>query len=125
MGMWVTYKCLSNYNLGLRSEDRSYVDEMALTGNARSFYPLQDINVFSSNNIDESFILNDGYSSTVGRRNNIIVQNIPYTKELFDNRIMFSKIQTADEFQNSYRIFQGLSYKDIDRQYGAIVKILP
>ena len=29
-----------------------------------------------------------------------------------------------DDFRNAYRIFQGLSYKDIERQYGAIVKLL-
>jgi len=53
------------------------------------------------------------------------VKMVPYVKDQFDNRIMFSNVQTEDEFKNAYRIFQGLSYKDIDRQYGAIVKILP
>ena len=43
LGTWVTYKCLSNYNLGLRSEDPSHTDEYALMGNARSFYPLSDM----------------------------------------------------------------------------------
>jgi hypothetical protein len=38
---------------------------------------------------------------------------------------MFSNIQVDDDFKNAYRIFQGLSYKDIDRQYGAIVKLIP
>jgi hypothetical protein len=38
---------------------------------------------------------------------------------------MFSNIQVEDEFQNGYRVFQNLAYKDIDRQYGAIVKLLP
>lgn len=38
---------------------------------------------------------------------------------------MFSNVQVEDSFQNAYRIFQGLSYKDLDRQYGAIVKLLP
>ena len=38
---------------------------------------------------------------------------------------MVSDVQQEDEFKNSYRMFQGLDYKDIDRQYGAIVKFLP
>jgi hypothetical protein len=38
---------------------------------------------------------------------------------------MFSNIQVDGDFKNAYRIFQGLSYKDIDRQYGAIVKLIP
>ena len=50
---------------------------------------------------------------------------VPYTKELFDNIIYFSNVQTYGDFQNAYRIFQGLDYQDIERQYGAIVKLIP
>jgi hypothetical protein len=55
----------------------------------------------------------------------LAAQNLPYIKDQFDNRIMFSNVQVDDEFRNAYRIFQGLSYQDIDRQYGAIVKLIP
>lgn len=125
MGTWVTYKCLSSYNLGLRSFDRSYVDEQALLGNPRGFYPVTDISTRPSNKIEDSWILNDGYSATVGQKNNVPAVDVPYIKDQFDNRIMFSNVQVDDDFKNAYRIFQGLSYKDIDRQYGAIVKLLP
>ena len=125
MGMWVTYKCKSNFNLGLRAEDRSYPDEEALMGNPRSFYPLLDVSTKSANKIPESFILNEGFSATVGKKQNIIAPNVPYVKDLFDNRVMFSNVQVDGDFRNAYRIFQGLSYKDIDRQYGAIVKLVP
>jgi hypothetical protein len=37
---------------------------------------------------------------------------------------MFSNVEVSADFKNGYRIFQGLSYKDIDRQYGGIVKLL-
>lgn len=125
MGTWVTYKCLSSYNLGLRSFDRSYVDEQALLGNPRGFFPVTDISIKSSNKIEDSWILNDGYNATVGQKNNVPAVDVPYIKDQFDNRIMFSNVQVDDDFKNAYRIFQGLSYKDIDRQYGAIVKLLP
>lgn len=125
MGMWITYKCRSNYNLGLRAEDRSYPSEEALMGNPRSFYPLSDASTKSANKIAESFILNDGYSATVGRKTNIEAPNVPYIKDFFDSRIMFSNIQVDGDFRNSYRVFQGLSFEDIDRQYGAIVKLIP
>ena len=125
LGMWVTYKCLSNYNLGLRSIDTSYTDEYALMGSPRGFYPVSDISTASALKVNESTLLNDGYNSTVGQKRNFIVDNVPYIKELFDNRIMFSNVQRDDDFQNAYRVFQGLSFKDIDRQYGAIVKLLP
>ena len=125
LGMWVTFKCLSNYNLGLRSNDNSNVDEQALMGSSRSFYPVTGMSVVVSHKIEESWLLNDGYSSTVGQRRNFIADNLPYIKELFDNRVMFSDVQCDDDFRNAYRIFQGLDYKDIDRQYGGIVKLLP
>lgn len=125
LGTWVTYKCLSSYNLGLRSLDRSYVDEQALMGNPRGFYPVTGISTQPSNKIEDSWILNDGYNATVSRKNNVPAVDVPYIKDQFDNRIMFSNVQVEDDFKNAYRIFQGLSYKDIDRQYGGIVKILP
>lgn len=125
LGMWVTYKCLSNYNLGLRSEDRTRIDEYALMGSPRSFYPLSDMTVVVSHKIEESRLLNGGYSTTVGQKRNFVAENVPYVKKLFDNRVMFSNVQQDDDFKNAYRIFQGLSYKDIDRQYGAIVKFIP
>ena len=125
MGMWITFKSLSSYNLGLRSFDRSYVDEQALLGNPRGFYPVSGISTKSPQKIEESWILNDGYNATVGQRYHMTAPDVPYTKDQFDNRIMFSNVQVDDDFKNAYRIFQGLSYKDIDRQYGAIVKLLP
>lgn len=125
LGMWVTYKCLSNYNLGLRSEDPTHVDEYALMGNARSFYPFSDMTPVVSHKIEESWLLNDGYSATVGCKREFVAPEVPYVQELFDNRVMFSNVQANGDIKNAYRIFQGLDYKDIDRQYGAIVKLLP
>ena len=125
MGTWVTYKCLSSYNLGLRAFDRSYVDEQALLGNPRGFFPVTDLSTKPSNKIEDSWILNDGYNATVGQKMHVPAVDVPYIKDQFDNRIMFSNVQVDDDFKNAYRIFQGLSYKDIDRQYGSIVKLLP
>lgn len=124
IGSWFTYKCLSNYNLSLRSEDRTNVDEAALMGNYRSFYPLQNMNVFSSGKIEESWKLNAGYSKTLSERINTLLPEVPYVQDIFDTRIMFSNVQVSGDFKNGYRIFQGLSYEDMDRQYGGIVKLL-
>lgn len=125
LGMWITFKCLSNYNLGLRTVDYSHTDEQALMGSPRGFYPVTSISTAASGKIEDSSLLNAGYNTTLGKRYNFIVPNVPYIKELFDNRIMFSRMQQNDAFQNFYRIFQGLDYQDIDRQYGAIVKFIP
>lgn len=124
MGQWMTYKCLSNYNLGLRSENRQNIEEMSLMGNARSFYPLQGMTVAPVNKIPESELLNAGYSVTLPFKKYFTQPDVPYIKDIFDTRIMFSDVQVADDFRNAYRIFQGLDYKDIERQYGAIVKLI-
>lgn len=125
LGMWVTYKCLSNYNIGIRSIDYSHSDEQALLGNPRGFYPNSGFNITSSGKMPESKLFNQGYSKTVCRKENFLVPNVPYIKDLFDNRIMFSDVQTFGKFENSFRIFKSLDYQDIDRQYGAIVKLEP
>ena len=94
-------------------------------GNPRSFYPVSDISTNVSHKIEESYVLNQGYGATVGHKREFAASNVPYIQELFDNRIYFSNVQAYGDFQNAYRIFQGLDYKDIERQYGAIVKLLP
>lgn len=125
IGHWMTYKCMSNYNLSLRCVDQFQIEEQALMGNPRSFYPLQGISTKSSNKIPESNLMNSGYNSVLGVKRNFTFEIVPYVKDIFDTRIMFSNIQVDGAFKNSYKVFQGLSYEDIDRQYGSIVKILP
>ena len=125
LGMWVTFKCMSNYNLGIRSENRQYTDEMALMGNPRSFFPHAGISTRSGQKIEESWLLNSGYNATVGRKTNLLNQKLPYQKTDYSNRVMFSNIAVKDSFSNGYRVFQGASYRDIDNQYGEITKLLP
>lgn len=124
LGLWITFKCLSSYNLGLRSVDSFHTDEMAMFGSPRSFYPLNGASTSTGNKLEESYLLNDGLSATVGRKRYNKYPNDPYTKSEFSNRIMFSNVNITDSFTNGYRTFQGLSYKDYDKQYGAITKLI-
>lgn len=122
LGYWVTFPCLSSYNLGLRAVDSFHTDEMALLGSPRSFYPLSGASAV--NKVGDSYLLNDGLSATVGRKRYNIIPDIPYSKSEFSNRIMFSNVNVTDAFTNGYRTFQGLAYKDYDKQYGAITKLI-
>ena len=122
IGSWITWKCLSNYNLGLRSLDYTNVEETALMGNPRSFYPISGLSV--KNKQEESWKLNEGYSATVSEKGFLPIQDVPYIRDIFDTRIMFSNVQQDDAFLNAYRIFQGLSFEDMDRQYGGLVKLI-
>lgn len=124
IGSWITWKCLSNYNLGLRAQDYTNVEEMALMGNPRSFYPVSGSSTSIGNKVEESWKLNEGYSATLGKKRFLPVQDVPYVRDIFDTRIMFSNVQQDDAFQNAYRIFQGLSFEDMDRQYGGLVKLI-
>lgn len=124
LGYWVTFKCLSSYNLGLRSEDSFHEQELSLLGSPRSFFPINSGSTATGNKMEESFLLNDGYSATVGEKTYDLLPDVPYTKSEFANRIIFSNVQVDDSYINGYRMFQGLSYKDYDKQYGAIVKLV-
>ena len=125
IGSWVTFKGLSNNNISLRSIDEFNTEEIALIGNPRGFYPIQGMSTKSSAKIPESNLYNRGYSTTLGFKRNYKHIDVPYEVDEFDTRIMFSDIQVDGNFKNSYKVFQGLSYEDLDRQYGGIVKILP
>lgn len=125
IGHYVTYKCLSNFNLGLRCLDDQRTDERALFGDVRNFYPYSQHTYGVSFKIPESNLMNAGNSSTGGAIYHFAPNKVPFTKEFFDNRIAFSNIQSVDSFQNNYRVFSNLSYTDVERKYGAIVKLLP
>lgn len=124
LGHWVTFKCLASSNIGLRSEDSFDTVNMSIFGNPKSFYPIVgSTSTFYKQGDSELF--NAGYGITVGRIRNQQYVETPYVLSEYSNRIMFSNKQVINAFTNGYRIFQGLSYQDYDKQYGQLVKILP
>lgn len=125
LGYWVTYKCLSSYNLGLRSLDYQNEVEQSLLGSPRSFFPLNGGSTSTGNKMPESLILNDGYSATVGEKRFSLNPDVPYTQSEFANRIIFSNVQVDNSYTNGYRTFQGISFQDYDKQYGEITKLVP
>lgn len=94
-------------------------------GMERSFVPCQNISILNEYKQEESHLLNAGYSTTVGRIRYQAPTSIPFMKNEYSNRVMFSNIHVTDAFINGYRTFQGLAYHDYDKQYGQIVKLLP
>jgi hypothetical protein len=123
LGHWVTFKVFSNINLCLRSLDDKHPEEEALQGQKRGYFPVQSMSYKCNAKMEESEIFNSGYKSTVPEKEYSILPDVPYIKNIFENRIMFSLRNVTDSFQNGYRIFQGLTYQDVTKQYGAIVKI--
>jgi hypothetical protein len=122
LGMWVTFKTLSNYNIGLRSVDRTNT-LTTLLGSDSAFYPL--IHQDARNKVPESKKLNDGLNVTLSRKYYSKYVPVSYENYHYENRIAFSNIASSKLFTNGFRVFQGLAYQDIDRQFGSIVKLLP
>lgn len=123
IGHWVTFMISSNINLCYRTIDDSNSGEYALTGNPKSFFPLSTLNIRGSGKIADSYLYNNGYNTSLNYKSYQIVPDVPYINTIFSNRIMYSDISVDNSFKNGYRVFQGLTYKDITSQYGAIVKI--
>lgn len=120
-----SYRYISNYNLSLRCINDQNTSEKALYGSDRGFYPYFKYSKEASWKIPDSTLLNAGLSHTQNEVTHFGVEQVPYVRDIFDTRIAFSNVQLQNSFKNSFRIFQGLSYQDVDRSYGALVKLLP
>lgn len=124
LGSWITFKVCSSYNLSIRSLDPSYPTEEGLTGLKRGFYPLQELSPAGATKIPESLVINGGYSSTTSEKQAFTLPDVPYIKNRFDTRIMYSDISVGDAFKNGFRVFQMTHYRDYPRTYGGIMKMI-
>ena len=50
--------------------------------------------------------------------------DVPYIKNWFGTRIMYSDIHINDAYKNGYRVFRPTTYRDYTREYGEIVKLI-
>ena len=124
LGMWVTFRVRSSYNLNIRTLDSSNVDEKQMTGHPRGYYPYVPINVEGTYKIPESHIYNRGFSKSLSDRENNILPDVPYIKNWFGTRIMYSDIHINDAYKNGYRVFRKTRSVDYTREYGEIVKLI-
>ena len=124
LGSWITFKVCSSHNLSIRSLDPSYPTEEGLTGLKRGFYPLQELSPAGATKIPESSVINGGYSSTTSEKQAFTLPDVPYIKNRFDTRIMYSDISVGDAFKNGFRVFQMTHYRDYPRTYGGIMKMI-
>lgn len=124
LGMWVTFKIRSSNNLNIRTIDNSYIDEAAMTGNPRGFFPYSPMTTEGYYKIPESQIYNKGFSKSLSERWNFELPDVPYINNWFGTRIMYSDIHVNDAYKNGFRVFQGTHYRDYTREYGEIVKLI-
>ena len=124
MGLWLTIPIKSSKNLCIRALDESIPDEVALFGHPRGFYPYFDMLSSGSYKIPEALCFNDGFSKGLSERYNFEVPDVPYIKNEYTNRILYSDIHITDSFSNGFRTFRGGNFRDYPKTYGAITKIL-
>jgi hypothetical protein len=124
IGHWATFKICSNINLAYRSNDETHSSEYALTGKQRSFFPISSMSPTGESKIPDSTLVNVGFNSTTSSKVYILEPDVPYIKNVFSNRIMYSEVHINDAFRNGYRVFKLDAYKDVTHAYGAITKIL-
>jgi len=72
----------------------------------------------------EAQVYNQGFERSLSERYNFEVPDVPYIKNWFKTRIMYSDVHVNDAFKNGYRVFQGTHYRDYTREYGEIVKLV-
>lgn len=125
LGMWVTFQLRSSNNLNIRTLDGSDVDETAMTGHPRGYFPYHPMSTEGVYKKKESQIYNKGFTKSVSERWNVELPDVPHIKNWFGTRIMYSDIHVTDAFKNGFRVFQGTNYRDYTREYGEIVKLVP
>ena len=124
LGQWVTFTVRSNNNLNIRTLDASRVDETALFGQCRGFFPYYPASTRGVYKIPEALCYNKGFQKTVSERWNFEVPEVPTLKNDFTNRISYSNITVTDAFQNGVRTFLSTNYRDYPKTYGSITKII-
>ena len=124
LGLWLTFQLRSSYNLNIRTVDKSHVDEYLMCGNHRSFYPHYGQLALGSQKIPDSDQYNKGFSKSVSEKYYFEVPDIPYIKQEFQNRIVFSDIHINDAYKNGFRVLRTMNHKDYPMIYGSITKIL-
>ena len=124
IGLWLTFQLRSSYNLNIRTIDKSHVDESIMCGNYRSFYPHYGQTADGGLKIPDSDQYNKGFSKSVSEKYYFEVPDVPYIKQEFQNRIVFSDIHINDAYKNGFRILRNVNHKDYPMTYGSITKLI-
>lgn len=124
LGLWLTFQLRSSYNLNIRTIDKSHVDEYLMCGNYRSFYPHYGQLADGNQKIPDSDQYNKGFSKSVSEKYYFEAPDVPYIKQEFQNRIVFSDIHINDAYKNGFRVLRTTNHKDYPMTYGSITKIL-
>ena len=122
-GQWISFPIMSSMNLALRDIDFNNTTEEAKFNQKRSFYPLEPMDI--SNKLHESNVINGAAKKTVYKNTIPVYKTVPFYKQEHFNRIYWSKPNSADSFLNSFRMVYKDQYKEYNKEFGDITKIMP
>lgn len=122
IGEWITFPICSSYNLAMRDIDFSNPTEEAAHNRKRSFYPYSELNIYD--NLPESNIINGAAKISLSNNKNPVYIQVPFIKQEFFNRIYWSKPNITQQFANSYRVIFDNQFREYNKEFGAITKIL-
>lgn len=122
-GQWITFPIMSSYNLALRDIDFTQATEEAIHRRKRSFYPLQEMNIYD--HLLESDRINGAAKRNLSSNGRPGYKTVPFIKEEFFNRIYWSKPNVTQQFINSYRLIFSTQFKEYNKEFGSITKLLP
>ena len=123
LGTWFTFKVMSNVNVSMRDIDLMNPAEQSIFGKPRSFHPFQQMNTSGAFKLPDSNIINGAANVTLSKRYNFLLPNVPFLKNKFDTRILYSDLHITDAFTNGFRVFRGGKYRDYPKTYGALVAL--
>lgn len=123
LGHWLTFKVMSNINISMRDINLMEPAEQSIFGQPRSFFPLRKMNKNSSTKLPDSNIINGATNVTLSKRYNFIIPDVPFLKNKFDTRVIYSDIHITDAFRNGFRVFQEKNYRDYPKTYGSLVSL--
>jgi hypothetical protein len=122
-GQWITFPIRSSMNIALRDVDFTQATEEAKFNKKRSFYPLQKMDI--NDKLLESTVINAAAKKTIYKNTTFAYKTVPFLKQEYFNRIYWSKPNVSESFINSYRMVFSDQYKEYNKEFGSITKLLP
>ena len=123
LGQWITFPIMSSMNLALRDVDFNNTTEEAKFNKKRGFYPLEAMDITSK--LPDSNVINGAAKKTIHKNTYPAYKTVPFRKQEYFNRIYWSKPNVSQAFLNSFRLIYSDQYKEYNKEFGTITKILP
>ena len=74
--------------------------------------------------VPDSVCYNSGFTISVGNKINFLMPNVPYIKNIYQTRVMYSSPAPTDSFKNGLREFKLVNFRDYPNQYGGLMRLV-